>query len=137
VEALGKTSKAGGLLRLRMTLTRGISRVALVSLGLFVGSVATFCGQQSTLNLMPEPAQITLGQGRLAIDGTFRVGLAGYEEPRLQSAAQRLISHLARNTGIPLSDGLVSDASQSTLLIECDHPRPCSLSRKMSPTPWK
>src|SRR5271157_5581614 len=105
-----------------MTLTRGISRVALVSLGLFVGSVATFCGQQSTLNLMPEPAQITLGQGRLAIDGTFRVGLAGYEEPRLQSAAQRLISHLARNTGIPLSDGLVSDASQSTLLIECDHP---------------
>ena len=120
-----------------MKVTSRISRVVLVSLGVSVSGVPTLYGQQNSLNLMPEPAQITLGQGRLAIDGTFRVGLAGYEEPRLQSAAQRLISHLARNTGIPLSDGLVSDASQSTLLIECDHPRPCSLSRKMSPTPWK
>ncbi|MGO9274712.1 MAG: beta-N-acetylhexosaminidase [Terriglobia bacterium] len=104
-----------------MTLTSRISRVVLVSLGILVGAVATLYGQQNTLNLMPEPAQLTPGQGRLPIDGNFRVGLAGYEEPRLQAAAERLISRLARQTGILLADGLAPDASQATLLIECDH----------------
>ena len=104
-----------------MTLTSRISRVVLVSLGILVGAVATLYGQQNALNLMPEPAQLTPGQGRLPIDGNFRVGLAGYEEPRLQAAAERLISRLARQTGILLADGLAPDASQATLLIECDH----------------
>jgi len=108
-----------------MKVTCRISRVALVSLGVFVSGVPTFYGQQNGLNLMPEPAQITAGQGGLAIDGTFHVGLMGYQEPRLQAAAQRLISHLATRTGIPLRDGPVpddsTDASHATLLIECDH----------------
>lgn len=73
------------------------------------------------LNLMPQPAEISVGQGRLAIDGTFRVALVGYQEPRLQAAATRLIERLSRQTGIPLSDQIETDPAKATLVIQCDH----------------
>jgi len=108
-----------------MTLTSRISRMILISLAVFMGLVATLHGQQNALNLMPQPAQLTPRQGRLPIDGTFRVALAGYEEPRLRAAAERLISRLARQTGIQLNDELATDASPdaspATLRIECGH----------------
>lgn len=72
-------------------------------------------------SLMPQPAEITPGQGRLAIDGSFRVALTGYREPRLQAAAERMTQRLSRQTGIPLAGGLDSDPSTATLLIQCDH----------------
>ena len=68
-------------------------------------------------NLMPQPAQITPGQGKLKIDETFRVALTGYREPRLERAAARLVTHLERLTGIPLSAELADSASQATLVI--------------------
>src|SRR5579859_1209216 len=77
--------------------------------------------EENGLNLMPEPAEISVGQGRLAIDGTFRVALAGYQEPRLQDAATRLIERLSRQTGIPLSDQVETDPAKATLVIQCDH----------------
>jgi hexosaminidase len=75
---------------------------------------------QST-NLMPQPAEITASQGRLAIETSFRVALTGYQEPRLESAAGRLIERLHRQTGMPLDDHLESDAAHATLVIACDH----------------
>ncbi|HEV2493254.1 MAG TPA: family 20 glycosylhydrolase [Terriglobia bacterium] len=72
-------------------------------------------------SLMPQPAEITPGQGRLAIDGSFRVALTGYGEPRLQAAAERMIQRLSRQTGIPFAGGLESDPSKATLVIQCDH----------------
>ena len=72
-------------------------------------------------NLMPWPAKISMGQGALALDGTFRVALIGYSEPRLQGAATRLIARLARQTGIPFESSLSQDAAQATLAIHCDH----------------
>jgi hexosaminidase len=87
----------------------------------FFASSAAFCeSQTSDLNLMPQPAQITMGQGRLAIDGGFRVALAGYQEPRLEAAAKRLIRDLSVETGIPMSGQLEPDASKATLIIQCD-----------------
>lgn len=77
--------------------------------------------ENNGLNLMPQPAEISVGQGRLAIDGTFRVALAGYQEPRLQAAAARLVERLSRQTGIPLSDQLETDPAKATLVIQCDH----------------
>ena len=68
-------------------------------------------------NLMPLPAQITPGQGKLKIDQTFRVGLSGYREPRLERAASRLITHIERLTGMPLSRDLAGNASQAALEI--------------------
>ena len=71
-------------------------------------------------NLMPQPAELTTGSGRLVIDGSFRVALDGYQEPRLDAAAVRLLRRLSRVTGIPMSDVLVSDAGKATLVIHCD-----------------
>ena len=108
-----------------MKLTRLISKYVLISFAFLIAVETRFYGQENKLNLMPEPAEVTLGQGRLAIDGSFRVALTGYQEPRLKAAAQRMISRLAKLTGIPLADELVPDNSPNapgaTLLIECDH----------------
>jgi hexosaminidase len=67
-------------------------------------------------DLMPVPAKIALGQGRLRIDGNFRVELTGYREARLEKAAARLTENLSRRTGIPIRPG----ASAATLLVHCD-----------------
>ena len=70
----------------------------------------TLRGQQP--NMMPLPAEIKPSEGRLVIDGSFHVGLTGYQETRLQRAADRFLVHLSAETGIPLADHLESDASQ-------------------------
>jgi len=72
-------------------------------------------------DLMPQPAEVTPQQGRLAIDGSFRVALTGYREPRLQAAAERLIQRLSRQTGIPFAGALENGPSKATLVIQCDH----------------
>src|SRR5713226_2291160 len=73
------------------------------------------------LNLMPQPAHVTMGQGKLNIDQGFSVGLSGYREPRLGRAAVRLIHHLDRKTGMPLSPFLATDESRATLEITTGH----------------
>ena len=78
-------------------------------------------GRAQNNNLIPQPAKLTPGDGRLEINGDFRVALAGYQEGRLQAAALRLIARLAKQTGIPFSDVLASDPGKATLVIRCDH----------------
>jgi len=77
--------------------------------------------QTNDLNLMPQPAELSAGEGRLAIDGSFRTTIAGYHEPRLTAAAKRLAGRLSHQTGILMSDELERDAAQATLVIQCDH----------------
>jgi hexosaminidase len=87
--------------------------------------IATFVRPASlsaqSSNLMPQPAEITPQQGRLAITGAFRLALTGYRESRLEAAAQRMIYRLSRQTGIPLASTLENDPSKATLVIQCDH----------------
>jgi hexosaminidase len=78
-------------------------------------------GRAQNNDLMPQPASLTWGDGRLEINGDFRVALTGHQESRLQAAAQRLIARLAKQTGIPLSGVLASDPDKATLVIHCDH----------------
>ncbi|HEV2351089.1 MAG TPA: family 20 glycosylhydrolase [Terriglobia bacterium] len=78
-------------------------------------------GQNSELNLMPQPAEVAVGEGRLVIDGGFTVALTGYTEPRLLRAAERLLARLSKQTGIPMSDVIAPDATKATLVIQCDH----------------
>ena len=85
---------------------------------LMMSAGALFAAQP---NLMPWPAKISMGQGALAVNGTFRVALTGYNEPRLEAAASRLIARLSRQTGIPVEQSLSQDAAQATLTIRCDH----------------
>ena len=67
-------------------------------------------------DLMPAPAKIAQGQGRLRIDGNFRVELTGYREARLEAAAARLIDSVSRRTGIPIRPG----TGAATLLVHCE-----------------
>jgi hexosaminidase len=71
-------------------------------------------------NLMPWPANMAVTQGRLAIEQSFRVGLTGYQEPRLRAAAERFLAHLSRQTGIAIPISIVQDPRQATLEIHCD-----------------
>ena len=69
--------------------------------------------------LMPLPAKITLGDGELAIDSDFRVGLSGHVEDRLQRGAVRLVEKLILTTGIPIQHGLAAN-EDARLLIHVD-----------------
>ena len=40
--------------------------------------------------------------GKLAIDGSFRIGTSGCADPRAGAAAGRLFDRIARQTGIPM-----------------------------------
>jgi len=78
--------------------------------------------QAQTYNLMPQPAKLEPGSGRLVIDGRFRVALDGYREPRLEAAAARLIQRLSLETGIPFPGGLENEPGKATLVLHCEHP---------------
>ncbi len=82
-----------------------------------MAGIASLGSGRAQINLMPQPARVTPGQGRLKVDATFRIALSGYTEPRLERAAGRLIRQLQRLTGIPLSMELASGAAQATLEI--------------------
>jgi len=73
-------------------------------------------------NLMPVPAKLQPGTGRLRIDRNFAfVQLTGYREPRLEAAAARLVEHVARKTGIPMAPGIGVHAPEAPLIVYCDH----------------
>jgi hexosaminidase len=74
----------------------------------------------SPINVMPLPATVTPGAGRLLVSQTFSVTIAGYDDPRLERAARRFLRDLSRQTGYFLSERL-ADATHSTLTIHADH----------------
>jgi hexosaminidase len=89
----------------------------LALIGWMVAWLASPGSVRAEWNLIPQPARVTPGQGRLKIDGTFHVALTGYTEPRLERAVGRLIRQLQRLAGIPLSMEPVSGAAEATLEI--------------------
>jgi hexosaminidase len=58
--------------------------------------------------LMPWPAEIQMGRGRLVIGDKIRAAITGYSEPRLERAVRRLAE-------------MTSDASAAALIIQCEH----------------
>jgi len=73
-------------------------------------------------DLMPVPAKLQPGAGRMRIDRNFAfVQLNGYREPRLEAAAARLVEHVARKTGIPMAPGIRVHAPAAPLVVYCDH----------------
>ena len=74
------------------------------------------------LDLMPVPAKIQPGAGRMRIDRNFAfVQLHGYREPRLEAAAARLVEHVALKTGIPMAPASGVHAPDAPLVVYCDH----------------
>ena len=73
-------------------------------------------------DLMPLPAKIQPGEGRLHIDQNFAfVQLDGYRDARLEAAAARLVQQVAQKTGIRMFPAIGTHATGSPLVIYCDH----------------
>lgn len=75
-----------------------------------------------TLNLMPMPAAVRLGNGRVSIDAHATVALSGVADERLRAAIGRAIVRLQGRTGFVLSRDLSSDPSTATLVVKCETP---------------
>jgi hexosaminidase len=70
---------------------------------IFISLLAGFSVAQSQpqLNLMPMPASVQPGSGSLPITQSFSVSVTGGHDPALEAGAQRFITQLSRQTGIP------------------------------------
>jgi hexosaminidase len=64
--------------------------------------------------LMPLPAHVSPGKGKLTIDSSFSVRLSGHSDRRLEDAAARLAAKISRQTGIPIASG-----EKPVLVVEC------------------
>jgi len=73
--------------------------------GILLCCMAAFAYGQP--NLMPWPARVEMGEGRLAIPANFAVAFTAYSEPRLEDAARRL-------------GGRVASGASATLVIQCE-----------------
>ncbi|MDQ6699992.1 MAG: family 20 glycosylhydrolase [Acidobacteriota bacterium] len=91
---------------------------------LFATITANLEAAPEPLNLMPVPAKISVAQGRLPIDGKFRIAIAGRQQyPALLAYASRMISRLSRQTGLTLAPDPDADVAQASLTIACLRPR--------------
>jgi hexosaminidase len=75
---------------------------------------------QNGLNLMPMPASVQPGMGRLAVDRSFSVAITGFKDATLERGIDRFVVELSRQTGMPLKQKLVGSSSP-TLLIHAVH----------------
>jgi hexosaminidase len=75
---------------------------------------------QPAINLMPIPASLRMGTGRLAIDPSFSVGISGNNDARLQRAVERFLNDLRRQTGMLPLDMKVTDPSKATLVVRAE-----------------
>ncbi|HEX4664447.1 MAG TPA: family 20 glycosylhydrolase [Terriglobales bacterium] len=72
-------------------------------------------------NLMPVPAKLQAGTDQWSVQQGLTISLAGPDDPRIRSAAQRFVEHLTRATGIPLRYQS-ADSATATIAIRCEHP---------------
>jgi hexosaminidase len=76
--------------------------------------------QMPELNLMPVPASVQAGSGRLTIDAGFNVALTGHTDARLTAGAERFTERLAKQTGLLIAAKPVNGA-KATLVVHTDH----------------
>jgi hexosaminidase len=70
--------------------------------------------------LLPEPAKLTITQGRLPWSTSFSVGTPHFHDARLDAAIQRTLRSLEDKTGIPLSKEVRTDATGVTFIIDVE-----------------
>jgi hexosaminidase len=74
---------------------------------------------QQSPNLMPMPAKMQLGNGRLLIDPSFSVAVTGHKEPRLQGAVELFLTQLRGQTGIAPINMKLTNSAGAALVIDC------------------
>jgi hexosaminidase len=91
------------------------------TLALFLLCSALAVAQESSsLNLMPQPANVQMGSGQMIVNPSFSVAITGRTEARLQRAAEVFLRDLRRQTGMLPIDAGVSDPSNASLAIHVD-----------------
>src|SRR5260370_12430180 len=55
--------------------------------------------------LMPLPAQMSPGKGKLTIDSSFSVRISAHSDRRLEAAVSRLTAKISKQTRIPITGG--------------------------------
>jgi hexosaminidase len=75
---------------------------------------------QPQLNLMPMPASVKQGTGRLPINQSFSVAVTGARDASLDEEVQRFVTQLSRQTGIPFRP---KPGATPILQIHADHGR--------------
>jgi hexosaminidase len=73
-------------------------------------------------NLMPVPASVQFGAGRLAVTKSFTVAATGHVDERLRAGVERTMRRLEGRTVMEFARGLAADAGGATLVIECKGP---------------
>jgi hexosaminidase len=71
------------------------------------------------LNLMPVPASVKFHNERLAVDSSFRVGIRGHSDARLQAGIFRFMKRLEGRTVLSLAPGFAPDDQTTPLIIHC------------------
>jgi len=72
-----------------------------------------------TLNLMPIPLKVTMGEGRLGITQSFRIDTVGCPSARVAAAAKRFVARLAKQTGMPINPGGLPGTAQPAVTVTC------------------
>jgi hexosaminidase len=72
--------------------------------------------------LMPVPASVQFQRGRLNIDASFRVAVAGHTDARLEAGIHRAARRLEGRTGFQFLRAPATDAQSAALVIECKGP---------------
>src|SRR3712207_4491058 len=73
-------------------------------------------------HLMPVPASVQFGAGRLAVTKSFTVAATGHTDERLRSGIDRAVRRLEGRTVIEFARGLSPDAGAATLVVDCKGP---------------
>jgi hexosaminidase len=68
--------------------------------------------------LLPEPAKLTVDQGRLQWNSSFSASTPHFHNARLDAAIQRTLRELEDKTGTPLSKEVRTEATGATLVID-------------------
>lgn len=74
------------------------------------------------LNLMPWPASVRLGEGRLKIDSGFSLSAGGCPDERVKAAAIRAGARLKRQTGVDVVIAVEPDLARAHLILDCEAP---------------
>ncbi|HYE13256.1 MAG TPA: family 20 glycosylhydrolase [Pyrinomonadaceae bacterium] len=73
-------------------------------------------------NLMPVPASVEFGAGRLPVTKSFTVAARGHTDERLRAGVERALRRLEGRTVMELARGLAPDAASAALVVECRAP---------------
>ncbi|HEU4796227.1 MAG TPA: family 20 glycosylhydrolase [Pyrinomonadaceae bacterium] len=100
-----------------------ISCIFLTGILLICGSL-TFAQERAPYqhNLMPVPSSVKFDNERLAIDESFKVGIRGHSDARLQGAVERFKKRLEGRTVLSLAPGIALDDQMATLIVHAQGP---------------